>query len=115
MRVGLNPHASVYMSPEQVTGDPLDARSDLFSLGSIMVELITLDVPFKGDNLLAIMHAVLNADSRAAIAQVEVKFPELVPVVRTAMAREVADRWASASDVEKALREVRRAIVEVLG
>jgi len=100
----------VYMSPEQVTGDPLDARSDLFSLGSIMVELITLDVPFKGDNLLAIMHAVLNADSRAAIAQVEVKFPELVPVVRTAMAREVADRWASASDVEKALREVRRAI-----
>ena len=98
----------VYMSPEQVTGEILDGRSDLFSVGSIMVELVTLDVPFKGDNLLAIMHGVLNADSEAAVASVARRVPELAPVVEKCMFRDREERYGSALEVEKALRQVRR-------
>jgi serine/threonine protein kinase len=98
----------VYMSPEQVTGDVLDARSDLFSLGSIMIELVTLDPPYRGENLLAIMHAVLSADSAAAVVAVEARIPPLARVVAKCMSRDREDRYASAAELERALREVRR-------
>ena len=100
----------VYMSPEQVTGAKLDARSDLFSLGSIMVELLTLDVPFKGGNLLAIMHAVLNADVESSLAQVSRTCPLMTPVVERSMAQDRDQRFSTALELEKALREVRRAL-----
>ncbi|MCO4768544.1 MAG: protein kinase [Deltaproteobacteria bacterium] len=100
----------VYMSPEQVTGEKLDARSDLFSLGSIMVELVTLDVPFKGDNLLAIMHAVLNANSESAVAEVAKRLPPLAPLVEKCMSQDREGRFESAGAIEKALREVKRGL-----
>jgi len=98
----------VYMSPEQVTGQHLDARSDLFSLGSIIHELVTLDVPFHGDNLLAIMHAVLNAEVQDAVANVADRFPLLGPVMQKCMEKEPGDRWESATAIEKELRAIRR-------
>ena len=100
----------IYMSPEQVTGAKLDARSDLFSLGSIMVELLTLDVPFKGDNLLAIMHAVLNADVESSLAEVSRTCPLMTPVIERSMAQDRDQRFSTALELEKALREVRRAL-----
>ena len=100
----------VYMSPEQVTGAKLDARSDLFSLGSIMVELLTLDVPFKGDNLLAIMHAVLNADVGSSLAEVSRTCPLMKPVIERSMAQDRDQRFSTALELEKALQEVRRAL-----
>ncbi len=100
----------VYMSPEQVTGEKLDARSDLFSLGSIMVELITLDVPFKGDNLLAIMHAVLNASVESFLPEVSRICPPMTPVIEKSMAQDRDQRFSTAFELEKSLREVRRAL-----
>ncbi len=98
----------IYMSPEQVTGQPLDGRSDLFSLGSIVHEMVTLDVPFHGDNLLAIMHAVLNAEVEEAVATVADRFPLLAPVMAKCMAKEPEDRYATASEISKELRTIRR-------
>lgn len=98
----------VYMSPEQVTGQKLDLRSDLFSLGSIVHELVTLDVPFHGDNLLAIMHAVLNAEVAEAVANVADRFPLLGPVMQKCMEKEPEDRYSSAKEIDKELRTIRR-------
>ena len=98
----------VYMSPEQVTGQPLDGRSDIFSLGSIIHELVTLEVPFTGDNLLAIMHAVLNADSRQAVENVRERIPGLAPIVQRCMARAPTDRIGSAAELEREIRALRR-------
>ena len=98
----------IYMSPEQVTGQALDRRSDLFSLGSIIHEMVTLEVPFQGDNLLAIMHAVLNAEVAEGVADVTERFPLLGPVMARCMQRAPEDRYGSAAEIEKELRTIRR-------
>jgi eukaryotic-like serine/threonine-protein kinase len=98
----------IYMSPEQVTGGTLDQRSDLFSMGSILHELVTLQVPFAGDNLLAIMHAILNADITEARRRVAKLEPALVSVLSKCMARDREERFQSAKDLGKGLREIRR-------
>src|SRR5688572_3967946 len=49
-----------YMSPEQITGRPLDGRSDLFSLAAVMYELLTGDHPFSGDTVTTIMYRILH-------------------------------------------------------
>jgi hypothetical protein len=96
------------MSPEQVTGGKLDCRSDLFSMGSILHELTTLTVPFVGDNLLAIMHAILNADIEDARKRVRERLPQLEPILVKCMARNPDDRFQSAREFEKALKAVER-------
>jgi len=100
----------IYMSPEQVTGGKLDCRSDLFSLGSILHELTTLQVPFVGDNLLAIMHAILNADIDDARARVKKRFPQLEPILVKCMARNPEERYGSAKELERALRGILRSL-----
>ena len=78
----------IYMSPEQVTGSSkLSGRSDIFSMGSIIHELLCLDVIFHGDNLLAIMHKVLQADIRDALKTIGERVPGLDVVVKKAMAK----------------------------
>jgi serine/threonine-protein kinase len=98
----------VYMSPEQVTGAKLDQRSDLFSLGSILVELITNESPFSAANLLAIMHAVLNADISKPMQTVQERIPQFADMVEKTMAKDRDDRFDSAAEMTKALRKLRR-------
>ena len=98
----------MYMSPEQVTGSSLDSRSDLFSLGSMLHEMVTLEVPFQGDNLLAIMHGILNADIADARSAVADRHAALEPILASCMAREPAERYSSARELEGVLRSCLR-------
>ncbi len=97
----------IYMSPEQVTGSSkLSGRSDIFSMGSIVHEMLCLDVIFHGDNLLAIMHKVLQADIRDAMNNVRERVPGLEAVISKAMAKKPEDRYESAGAMEKDLQGI---------
>jgi serine/threonine-protein kinase len=88
-----------YMSPEQVQGNRGDARSDIYSWGVIMYELLTGRVPFGGDNWLAVMAGHLQgAPTRIRKLRPEVS-PALEAVVLHAMRRYPENRYSSAEEI----------------
>jgi eukaryotic-like serine/threonine-protein kinase len=84
-----------YMSPEQVSGSPIDARSDLFSAGVVLYEMLTGACPFTGTPT-AVMHQVLNNMPLAPSDRVAGLPAELDAMVLRALAKRPDDRYASA-------------------
>ena len=96
-----------YMSPEQVQGERLDARSDLFSFGLILFEMATGKRAFQRSTPAETMQAILDEDS-PDISQSSKKTPAaLQRVVRRCLAKNPAQRFQSASDLALALESVR--------
>jgi len=92
-----------YMSPEQSVGEPVDARSDVYSLGCVLFEMLAGDPPFTGSTAQAI-HARKVMDTVPRLRTVRELVPEGVEqVVRTALARVPADRFASVAEFSTAL------------
>jgi len=98
----------VYMSPEQVRAEKLDKRSDLFSLGSMLHELITLQVPFQGSNLGSIVAGILETNLTQPLERVERRCAPLVPVVARLMAKNIDERYPDSQAVLKHLRDIRK-------
>src|ERR1700761_309298 len=88
-----------YVSPEQALGRPVTGQSDLYSLGVVLYEMLTGDVPFHGDSQVA----VAMKHVREQIPDVQLKRPEvsaaLAAVVETATAKRLAERYADAADL----------------
>jgi hypothetical protein len=93
---------SGYMSPEQVQGAVLDARSDLFSLGVVLWEMITGGRPFQRDSALETMHAILK-DELPELDETLKLPPALERILRTCLEKEPAGRFHSAHDLAFAL------------
>ncbi|MGB9588301.1 MAG: protein kinase domain-containing protein, partial [Armatimonadota bacterium] len=84
-----------YMSPEQIAGKPLDARTDIFSLGVMLYEMLTGRKPFTGDTVVTITYNIMNQD---------VTYPPTIPmhferVLRRCLAKDPNLRYPSAADV----------------
>jgi len=94
-----------YMSPEQVRGEALDARSDLFSLGTVLWEMLAGDRPFKGESSIEVMRAILKDEPAALEAGLKVP-PALTRIVETCLAKEPAARFHSAHDLAFALQTI---------
>jgi eukaryotic-like serine/threonine-protein kinase len=95
-----------YMSPEQIEGREVDARTDLWSLGIVMFEMLTGSMPFRRDQSAAVVHAVLH-DPLPAISSLRRGVPpELVRIIEKALARDVAHRWESASEMVTELKRI---------
>ncbi len=89
-----------YMSPEQVVGKEIDVRSDVFSLGTILYEMLSGQKPFKGDNVVAISYAITHKDPDP-LPQV----PHAIwQVVRRALEKSPAQRFDSAKQMSDALK-----------
>lgn len=94
-----------YMSPEQVVGREIDARSDLFSLGVVLYEMIAGKKPFAGDSVVSITYAIMNAEptqppqANFAIWQ----------VLQRVLDKSPALRYAGASEMRRALEEAESA------
>ena len=97
-----------YMSPEQVIGKTIDARSDIFSLGVVLYEALTGVAPFDGDNVNAIMYATVNTTPPPP-SQHNRHIPAMLDlIVAKAMAKLLEDRYQSVKELADDLREVRR-------
>lgn len=96
-----------YMSPEQVMGKEIDQRSDIFSLGVMLYEMLTGQAPFNGDNVNAIMYQTLNAAPAAPNTHNEA-VPEMLNfIVAKALAKGLDDRYQNAKDFADDLRACR--------
>jgi eukaryotic-like serine/threonine-protein kinase len=93
-----------YMSPEQFMGQTVDARTDLYSSGVMLYQLLTGEKPFDG-GLTAIMHKVLHTEPPAPSALSVTVPPAMDGVVKRAMAKRPEDRFANAKEFGLALRE----------
>ncbi|MFN8455299.1 MAG: serine/threonine-protein kinase, partial [Anaerolineae bacterium] len=93
-----------YMSPEQAKGQAVDGRSDIYSLGVVLYELLTGQQPFRADTPLAVVLKHVS-EPLAPPRTVRADIPEpLERVVIKAMAKEPAQRYQSAAEMEQALR-----------
>jgi serine/threonine-protein kinase len=92
-----------YMSPEQIRGEELDGGSDLYSLGVVLYQILSGDLPFQGDSVLEVATQHLSQPP----APLETKRPDLPPalcaVVMKLLSKKRADRYPSAAEARKAL------------
>jgi len=93
-----------YMSPEQIQGGVPDARSDLYSLGVTLYEMVTGVPPFRGDNEYAIMHAHLTGEAAPPAELAPGLPPAIAAVILRAMAKSPDGRFHSADEFRAALR-----------
>jgi tetratricopeptide (TPR) repeat protein/tRNA A-37 threonylcarbamoyl transferase component Bud32 len=96
-----------FMSPQQVVGEDLDGRSDLYSLGVVVYELLTGRLPFTGDQEVAVAHAILHEDP-ITIRELAPTVPaELEHIVFKAMMKNPSSRYQSAAEMAEDLTRFR--------
>ncbi|MGH7042690.1 MAG: serine/threonine-protein kinase [Acetobacteraceae bacterium] len=95
-----------YMSPEQCRGELVDARSDLFSAGVVLFELLSGERPFPGRTFTEIAHALTDPAPMDPGPRLAGQTPTLIAIVRRALAKRPQDRFASAEMMAAALRTV---------
>lgn len=94
-----------YMSPEQVVGQEVDGRADIFSLGVVLYEMLTGQPPFTGDNISAIMFRILN-EMPTAPCTLKPELPEAFNyIVARALAKHPDERYQSAAEMAEDLRQ----------
>lgn len=105
-QIGITMGTPLYMSPEQVEGQKVDPRSDIYSLGITLYHMLAGKPPFEGENALAIaVQHVKNEATPLALIRPDIPV-ELAELVHKMMARQIKDRVQSAGDILKALRKI---------
>src|ERR1700675_3625021 len=106
-----------YMSPEQVQGQTVDARTDVFSLGIVLYELLTYQTPFPGDDVPSILFKIINEPLEPITKYIPQCPPQLEQVVQRALSKDREQPYQSAQDMAFDLQRiadgVRRETIDV--
>jgi serine/threonine protein kinase len=105
-RTGIVLGTVLYMSPEQVQGQTVDARSDIFSAGIILYELLTYQTPFAGDDVPSILYKILNQPPEPVTKFLPQCPPQLEKVVHRALMKNREERYQTAEDMVFDLQHV---------
>jgi len=92
-----------YMSPEQAQGHKVDARSDIFSFGVVLYEMVTGARAFQGDNALSTLSAILRDEARPITEIAPDAPPQVEQLIERCLRKNPDDRWQSIEDVRAAL------------
>jgi serine/threonine-protein kinase len=103
-----------YMSPEQFSGKKVDGRSDIFSLGVMLFQLLTGELPFTGENSAALMHQIINAPHPNPKTINPKVYAPLVTIIDNALEKKREKRYQRVSRMRDHLRAVRRRIDELI-
>lgn len=105
---GKRPGTPLYMSPEQVAGDPIDERTDVFSMGVVLYEALATHEPFRGENVQETFHNIRHFDPQPPSAHAVGRVPrELDRICLQALAKEPGDRYQSAAEFVADIRQFR--------
>jgi len=106
--IGVVPGTAVYMSPEQVSTEPIDSRSDLFSFGVVLYEMATGKKPFTGNNPVLTMNAILEQKPVSPL-QLNPALPnEFELIIGKALEKKREARYQSAAAMREDLRQLKR-------
>jgi serine/threonine-protein kinase len=93
-----------FMSPEQISGGKIDRRTDIFSAGTILYQLLTGEQPFKGEGAWTVAKQIMQDDPPRPSSIAAALSPAFDPIVHKALAKKPADRFTTARDFAAALR-----------
>lgn len=99
-----------YMSPEQITGEPIDGRSDLFAVGVILFEMLTATRPFRGELITLAHHIVCTPHPDPSTLNGSLP-PAIDQLFQRALAKQPADRFANGAEFREALGDMLAAIL----
>ena len=99
-----------YMSPEQARGVRVDARSDIFSLGAVLYEMVTGKEPFQGETSSDVIAEILKSDPPPLDPAIAAAFPELETILGKAMRKDREARYQTAAEFSQDLLQLKRDI-----
>ncbi len=110
-QTGITLGTSAYLAPEQIRGEPIDGRTDIFALGVLAYELLTYRKPFRGEHLSTVLYKILNETPEPIDALVQDAPPSLIAAVSRAMDKVPAERYPTMEAFRKDLHAIHRELV----
>lgn len=108
-KTGVAVGSAGYMSPEQICGDPVDHRTDIFSFGALAYELLTGRKAFRDENLFKLLEMIVKEDPEPIVSVAPDVPAALADVVHRALRKDPAERYQTAKELRDALVEVHEA------
>ena len=103
-REGTTMGTVAYMSPEQARGEPVDHRTDIWSLGVVLYEMLSSQLPFKGEHETSLMYSILHEEPKPLKDINPAVPPEMEKIIRRALEKKQENRYTSAGEMLKDLK-----------